>query len=63
MVQTYNAICRYACLVWALDSTVEVLLDEPDEGWKKKYFKFHHHGNHEMKFHHHGNHEITKCLI
>lgn len=38
MVQTYNAICRYACLVWALDSTVEVLLDELDEGWKKKYF-------------------------
>lgn len=55
MVQTYNAICRYACLVWALDSTVEALLDELDEGWKKKYFKFHHHGGIR-------NHEITKCL-
>lgn len=37
MVQTYNAICRYACFVWALDSAVEGLLDELDEVWKKKY--------------------------
>lgn len=56
MVQTYNAICRYACFVWALDSAVEGLLDELDEDWKKKYFKFHHHGGIR-------NHEILKSSI
>lgn len=56
MVQTYNAICIYACFVWALDSAVEGLLDELDEVWKKKYFKFHHHGGIR-------NHEISKCSI